>query len=119
MQSLSAVLASRIKSLYANALSFGTLLTVLLCLAAGSGPVAAQSGQQFVGHVEDASHASIMGAVVTIHNEATEEDIVARTTGAGEYTVPYLKAGTYTITAVKDGFKEVSRTHISLRVDQT
>jgi len=119
MESVVAVLGSLIKKPFANALSSGALIAVVLCLAADSRPAAAQTGQQFVGHVEDTSHASITGATVTIHNEDTGEDIVAKTTGAGDYTVPYLKAGTYTITAVKDGFKEFSRTHISLRVDQT
>ena len=119
MQNVVAVLASLTKKPFANVLSFGTLIAVLLCLAAGSRPAAAQSGQQFVGHVEDTSHASVAGATVTIHNEDTGEDIVVKTTGAGDYTVPYLKPGTYTIRAVKNGFKEVSRTHISLRVDQT
>ncbi len=119
MQSVPAVLASHIKKLFANALSFGVLVAVLLCLAAGSWPAAAQSGQSFVGHVEDSSHAAIAGATVTIHSEDTGDDVVAKTTGAGDYTVPYLKPGTYTITAVKGGFKEVSRTHIGLRVDQT
>ena len=95
------------------------VLTALSILAAGSRHAGAQTGQQFVGHVEDNSHASIAAATVTIHNEDTGEDTIAKTTGAGDYTVPYLKAGTYTITAVKDGFKQVSKTHISLRVDQS
>ncbi len=119
MQSVPAVLASRIKKPFVNALPFAALVALLLCLAAGSRPAAAQTGQQFVGHVEDNSHAAIAGATVTIHNEDTGEDTVAKTTGAGDYTVPYLKPGTYTITAVRGGFKEVSKTHISLRVDQT
>jgi hypothetical protein len=119
MRSLLAVLASHITNPFANASSFGALIAVMLCLAAGSSPAAAQSGQQFVGHVEDSSHASIVEATVTIHNEDTGEDVVAQTTKTGDYTVPYLAPGTYTITTVKAGFKEVSKTHISLRVDQT
>ena len=91
----------------------------MLCLAAGSRPAGAQAGQQFVGHVEDTSRASIAGATITIHNDETGEEIVAKTTGAGDYTAPYVKPGTYTITAAKSGFKEVSRTRIDLLVDQT
>ncbi len=119
MRSSPAILANCVRKPLGNALSFGVVIALLLCLAAGSRPAAAQSGQQFVGHVEDPSHASIAEATVTIHNEATGEEIVARTTKAGDYTVPYVKPGTYTITTDKNGFKEVSRTHISLRVDQT
>ena len=80
----------------------------------------AQGGiQQFEGHVTDPSGASIPGASVTIHDEATGVDVVVKTTGAGDYTAPYLKPGTYTITATLAGFKEVSKTHIHLDVDQT
>lgn len=116
---MSVVFANRRKKLFANALFSCAPGAVILCLAAGSRPAGAQAGQQFVGHVEDTSRASIPGATVTIHNEETGEEIVAKTTGAGDYTAPYVKPGTYTITAVKKGFKEVSKTHISLRVDQT
>ena len=95
------------------------LLAALLFCLTSIRPAAAQSGQQFVGHIEDASHAEIADATVTIHNEDTGEDIVTKSTGAGDYTVPYVKPGIYTITAIKSGFKAVSKTHISLRVDQT
>jgi hypothetical protein len=67
---------------------------LLLSLLLRSQSAAAQAGQQFVGHVEDPSHASIAGAKVTIHNEATGEDVIVKTTRAGDYTVPYLKPGT-------------------------
>ena len=119
MISTPAILTSHLKSLIAAASPLVALVAVLLCLATSGGPAAAQSGQQFVGHVEDPSHASVAGATVTIHNEESGENIVAKTTKAGDYTVPYLKEGTYTITAAKQGFKEVSRTHIRLSVDQT
>lgn len=91
---------------------------MLLRLLLLAGPARAQSGQEFVGHIEDASHASIAGATVTIHNEGTGEDIVVKATHAGDYTAPYLKIGTYTIAASMQGFKEVSRTHITLSTDQ-
>jgi hypothetical protein len=43
--------------------------------------------------------------VVTVHNEGTGQDLVTKITKAGDYTVPYLKAGVYTVTADKPGFK--------------
>jgi hypothetical protein len=92
---------------------------VLLGLYVSVQPAGAQSGQQFVGHIEDSSHAVIPEATVTIHNEETGEDVVVKTTAAGDYTVPYLKTGLYTITARMAGFKEVSRTHITLSTDQS
>jgi hypothetical protein len=96
----------------------GTLIALCLCVALFCRPAAAQSGQIFVGHISDPSGASIAGATVTIHNENTGEDVVTKTTGAGDYTAPYLKPGLYTITAVQSGFKTVSKTHITLSVDQ-
>jgi hypothetical protein len=80
---------------------------------------AAQGTQQFMGHVADSSGAVIPGATVTIHNEATGIDVVVKATSVGDYTAPYLKPGTYTITAKMGGFKGVSKTHINLDIDQT
>ncbi len=95
-------------------------LAALLCFLMSAQHALAQGGiQQFEGHVADESGASIPQATVTIHNEATGVDIVVKTTGAGDYTAPYLKPGTYTITAGLTGFKAVSKTHIHLDVDQT
>ncbi len=84
-----------------------------------SRPASAQGIQQFVGHIADSTGAAIPGANVTIHNEGTGVDLVVKSTEAGDYTAPYMKPGTYTITAALTGFKEVSKTHISLDIDQT
>lgn len=84
-----------------------------------SRPASAQGIQQFVGHIADSTGAAIPGANVTIHNEGTGVDLVVNSTEAGDYTAPYMKPGTYTITAALTGFKEVSKTHISLDIDQT
>ena len=46
-------------------------------------------------------------------------DVVVKATTAGDYTAPYLKPGTYTISAKENGFKAVSKTHINLDIDQT
>jgi hypothetical protein len=95
------------------------LLLMFFCLLVTARPAAAQSIQQFVGNVTDSSHAVIVGATVTIHNEDTGEDLVVKTTRAGDYTAPYLKTGVYTVTADKVGFKTLSFTHITLDTDKT
>ena len=97
----------------------GTLGLALLIPMVCSEHAVAQAGQQFVGHIEDNSHAAVAGASVTVHDEGTGEDITVKATGAGDYTVPYLKLGTYTVTAASPGFKTVSQTHIVLNTDQT
>jgi hypothetical protein len=78
----------------------------------------AQGGQQFTGQVLDSTGAAIPGAQVTIHNQATDAEEKAVTTSSGDYSVPYLPIGTYTITVVKDGFEIEKRTDILLNTDQ-
>ena len=79
----------------------------------------AQTTQQFTGHVFDSSGASIPGAQVVVHNEATGTDAKALTTRDGVYTVSYLIPGAYDITVTKDGFHTEQKTSITLNVDQT
>jgi hypothetical protein len=76
-------------------------------------------GQEFTGHVKDASGAAVSGATVTVHNELTNQDIKTRTTAAGDYAVPYLKAGQYSVTAEMQGFEKQTRANISLESDST
>lgn len=80
---------------------------------------AAQAIQQFVGNVVDTSKAVVVGAVVTVHNEGTGEDLIVKTNKSGDYTVPYLKTGVYTVTAEKPGFGKVSYTNITLSTDKS
>lgn len=80
------------------------VLVPLLCRSA-----AAQGIQQFVGHIADSSGAAVPGATVTIHNEETGVNVVVKSTGVGDYTAPYLKPGTYTITAGMAGLRRSAR----------
>jgi hypothetical protein len=79
----------------------------------------AQTTQQFTGHVLDSTGAVVPGAQIVVHNQKTGVDTKTVTTGAGVYTVPYLIPGTYTITAIKTGFKTENKTDILLNIDQT
>jgi hypothetical protein len=78
-----------------------TLLKTLLVVFFSTGLF----GQTFTGHVTDSSGAAVAGATVTIHNQLTGVDITTKTTGAGDYTAPYLKLGLYTLSAEMTGFK--------------
>ena len=98
--------------------SRGFFLFLLFAVIAGKSS-AAQGIQQFEGHITDSSGAAVPGANVTIHNEGTGVDVKVKTTGAGDYTAPYLKPGLYTITAELTGFQKTSKTHITLEIDQT
>jgi hypothetical protein len=76
-------------------------------------------GQTFTGHVTDSSGAAVAGATVTIHDQLTSVNITTKTTGAGDYSAPYLKPGLYTLSAEMTGFKKQVRTDITLDADST
>ena len=56
------------KTLTSNGLR-RALFLMLVCFLLLARPAGAQSTQQFVGNVNDNSHAKIPGATVTVHNE--------------------------------------------------
>ncbi|MFT4113477.1 TonB-dependent receptor domain-containing protein [Silvibacterium sp.] len=80
---------------------------------------AALHAQEFTGHVSDASKAVIPKALITVHNELTNETLQTITTGAGDYTIPYLKPGTYSVTAESPGFDKQEKLHIYLETGKT
>lgn len=67
------------------------------------------------GKLPDAGGAVVPGATVTVRE--THTGSVNRTTSdnAGEYVVPFLLHGDYTITATMSGFETVTRNGISLQ----
>src|ERR1700754_175840 len=77
------------------------------------------SGQQFTGRVTDSSGAAVSKAKVTVLNQATNVASSTTTTGAGDYTVPYLKPGLYNVSVSAPGFDLETKTDITLQVSQT
>ncbi len=71
------------------------------------------------GRVSDASGAVIPNAEVRAVNIATQAVAAGRTNAAGNYTIPYLLPGTYTLTVESPGFKKFQREGIQLRVDDS
>jgi outer membrane receptor protein involved in Fe transport len=72
----------------------------------------------FSGQITDQSGAAIGGATVKITEQETGI-VVTRTTSAdGNYTVPLLKAGTYSIEVSATGFAPVTRKNITLQIQQ-
>ncbi len=120
MQTQPIAFSNRTQKIAAERLLPRALCVLLFCtMIMLVGPATAQSTQEFVGHVVDTSGAAIPGATVTVHNEGTGENLVVKSTGAGDYTATYLKLGVYTVTAEKAGFKTSSKTNISLGTDKT
>ena len=75
--------------------------------------------QQITGRIADSSGAIVPKAQVTITNLDTNVVENTVTTGTGDYTVPYLKPGVYSVTASARGFNTETKTNITLQVSQT
>jgi hypothetical protein len=69
-----------------------------------------------VGTIKDGSGAPIAGATVTITNDATAIATQAKTDASGDYEVPSLKVGTYSIAATAQGFASAQATKITISV---
>jgi hypothetical protein len=89
------------------------VFTALLALAMMAGAVPAVYAQGGVtstlsGTVTDSSGAVIPGASVTVKRADTGVSTEAVTNAEGQFTVPALNAGTYTVTVALSGFKTVT-----------
>ena len=71
------------------------------------------------GTVTDPNGSRVVGANVTITNAAMGTQNSTVTTGVGEYTIPGLPAGIYSITAVAPGFSTLVRNGITVSVGET
>ncbi len=97
-------------------------------LALGCATISAQTFGEVNGTVSDTTGAVIAGARVTVTNQATGVARDVETNEAGNYSVPFLNPGVYSITAEIEGFKaarvdnrqvqvgDVQRVNIALEV---
>ena len=72
----------------------------------------------FSGQVTDASGAPVAQAQVKVTQQETGVSVVRQTAADGDYTVPLLKAGTYTLDVAAPGFKSEIRKDITLQIQQ-
>ncbi|HEY1742575.1 MAG TPA: TonB-dependent receptor [Granulicella sp.] len=70
------------------------------------------------GTVHDSSAAVIPNAAVSVTNAGTQVTAKAQTDGAGQFVVPNLPPGPYTVTVDAPGFKRLVRSGLVLDVDQ-
>jgi hypothetical protein len=78
----------------------------------------AQSTATLSGSITDPSGAVVPGAQVTVHGIATGVDRVVTSDSAGNYTVPSLLPGNYSVTVQVSGFAAYKLASVSLEVDQ-
>lgn len=93
---------------------------LLIVLLASAGVVIAQDFRATLnGVVLDSSGAVVPAAKVEITNAETGEINAVQTLAQGEFKVPFLRPGTYVVSAEAAGFKKLVRKNIVLRVGQT
>ena len=97
-------------------------LRVVSCALLLLGAVRPAAGQSvtgtILGTVTDASGAVVAGAKVTILNEGTALTRTVVSDVSGEYTVPSLPTGRYTVMSEMSGFKALALSNIEVGVDQ-
>ncbi len=94
------------------------LLGVALVLMLVSTAAAQEFRATVKGQVVDSSQGALPGATVTIRNQETNEVATAVTNNDGNYTIPFLRPGLYTLTVEMSGFQKYSRTDMRLEVSQ-
>ncbi|PYU73207.1 MAG: hypothetical protein DMG49_06520 [Acidobacteria bacterium] len=102
--------------------SIGALvLLVALILLIPVSPATAQTAAtgQIVGTVTDPSKATIAQATITATNSATSLVRTTKTNSDGDYVVPLLPPGAYSISVAAPGFKTQTATNISVEVATT
>ena len=70
------------------------------------------------GRITDASKAAIPNAQVRVKNTGTNETITMSTDSEGNYKVPFLRPGSYSVTVEAAGFKKSIREAIELVISQ-
>ena len=94
------------------------LAAALIC-----GAVAPAWAQEFratvKGQVVDGSKGAVPGATVNVRNTDTNEVATAVTNAEGNYTVPFLRPGPYSMTVELAGFQKFTRTDLRLQVGET
>lgn len=99
-------------------LNMTTFFRTLLLVVAASFTLYAQDARgTLVGRVIDPTGASIPEAEVRAINNSTKVVAAARANASGNYALPYLIPGTYTVQIEMQGFKKFVRENVQIRVN--
>src|SRR6202789_912974 len=96
--------------------SVARFLAAVLFLFACTYLQAQYENGSLLGTIRDTSGAAVAGAEVTITNNATAIAAKVTTDAAGDYEVPSLHVGVYTISASASGFTEAVANNITVSV---
>jgi hypothetical protein len=96
------------------------MVRYFLVLAALSAATWAQTTTGTIqGRINDGSGAAIPQARVTVVNEETSIEQTTTSSAEGNFALPYVPPGVYTVTAQKAGFEKAVTTGVRLNVQQT
>ena len=95
------------------------LLGLGLSLASTALLLAQETRATLTGHVADATGARVPGAAITVRNQDTGVVTNAKSNSAGDYNVPFLQPGRYSITITMAGFSTYTHTDLQLQTEQT
>ena len=98
---------------YVCSLVLVAALSILTGLAIAQAPTA-----QMTGRVTDPSGAIVVDAKIIAENTDTGAKREMGSNDLGNYTIPLLNPGNYQVTATKEGFRSITRSGITLNVDQ-
>ena len=93
--------------------SVAVILSIIIGCVAASGQT---STATIFGTATDTSGANVAGAQVTATNAATGASRVVTTNESGNYTIPFLPVGTYTLEVKSSGFQAFVRSNLVLGV---
>src|SRR5215472_11754631 len=83
-----------------------------------TGLFAASTTSTILGTVTDPSGALVAHATVTVRSETTNFSHEAVSSSEGDFVIPNLDPGPYTVTVQASGFRQFVRTGMDLTVDQ-
>ena len=93
-------------------------LVMLICVLAVSAFAQSAATAELRGTVKDPNGAVIQGATVALRDEAKGIARSVTTNGAGEYILPSIPPGSYTLTVTAKGFSTMVAKNVSLTVGQ-
>src|SRR5579863_4237079 len=70
-----------------------------------------------LGRVTDPSGSVVPQVAITITNQDTQAKYGAVTNGDGNFSVPFVTPGTYTVSVEAPGFKAIARPGVIVRID--
>src|SRR5258707_15684105 len=95
-------------------------LVLLLAIATEARPLFAQvKSSAITGTVTDATGAVVPNAAIAVTEQATNVSTTAQSNDKGEYSVPYLPLGKYTLSVTATGFSTYRKTDINLAGNTT